>query len=188
MNKSWWWIAAFIIVGLLFGAGVIYLITRPPRGIPIELLPAPTQSPIIVYVSGAVEQAGIYSLPLGSRVNDAIQAAGGFAKNANTEGLNLAKMLQDGEQIVVLDINSSDVFQYETRTVNPSIDLVNINTATLEELVALPEIGPKTAQNILDYRNTNGFFDRIEDIQDVPNIGLMTFEKIKDLITIGTSP
>ncbi len=188
MNKSWWWIAAFIIVGLLFGAGVIYLITRPPRGIPIELLPAPTQSPIIVYVSGAVEQAGIYSLPLGSRVNDAIQVAGGFSKNANTEELNLAKMLQDGEQVVVLDMNSTDAFQYETRTVNPSIDLVNINTATLEELVALPEIGPKTAQNILDYRSTNGLFDRIEDIQDVPDIGPMTFEKIKDLITIGKSP
>jgi|APFre7841882724_1041349.scaffolds.fasta_scaffold00023_7 competence protein ComEA len=188
MNKSWWWIAAFIIVGLLFGAGVIYLITRPPRGIPIELLPAPTQSPIIIYVSGAVEQAGIYSLPLGSRVNDAIQAAGGFAKNANTEGLNLAKMLQDGEHIVVLDINSSDVFQYETRTINPSIELVNINTATLEELDALPGIGPKTAQNILDYRNANGLFKRIEDIQDVPEIGPVTFEKIKDLITIGMSP
>ncbi len=188
MTKSWWWLAAFIIVGILLGAGVILLITSPPRGIPIKLLPAPTQSPIIVYVSGAVEQAGLYSLPLGSRVNDAIQAAGGFAINANADGLNLAKMLQDGEQVVVPESISSEVPENGTRSGIPSFDLVNINTASLEQLVILPEIGPKTAQNIIDYRNTNGPFDSIEEIQDVPEIGPVTFEKIKDLITIGTFP
>ena len=154
----------------------------------MKLLPAPTQSPIIVYVSGAVEQAGLYSLHLGSRVNDAIQAAGGFTNNANTEGLNLAKILQDGDQIVVLELISSSVPQNETRSLNPFSELVNINTASLEQLVALPEIGPKTGQNIIDYRNTHGPFDRIEEIQDVPEIGPVTFEKIKDLITTGTSP
>jgi competence protein ComEA len=188
MNKSWWWLSAFIIVGLLLGTGVIFLITSPPRGVPIKLLPVPTPSPIIVYVSGEVEEAGLYSLPMGSRVNDAIQAAGGFTKNANTEGLNLAKILQDGEQIVVLETISSGVPQNGTRSLNPFIELVNINTASLEQLVALPEIGPKTGQNIIDYRNTHGPFDRIEEIQDVPEIGPVTFEKIKDLITTGTSP
>jgi competence protein ComEA len=75
-----------------------------------------------------------------------------------------------------------------TRSANPSVTLININTASLEQLDTLPEIGPITAQNIIDYRNANGLFKRIEDIQDVPEIGQVTFDKIKDLITVGTSP
>jgi competence protein ComEA len=65
---------------------------------------------------------------------------------------------------------------------------VDINTASVEQLDTLPEIGPKTAQNIIDYRNANGPFARIEDIMDVTGIGQVTFDKIKDLITIGMSP
>ena len=188
MNKSWWWLGAFIIVVVLLGVGVLFLVTRPPRGEPIELLPAPTQSPITIYVSGAVGKAGLYSLPWGSRVNDVIQAAGGFTNDANIDALNLAKILEDGEQILVPKLISSVPTENQTRSVNPSLILVNINNATLEQLDTLPEIGPKIAQNIIDYRNANGPFDRIEDIQDVPDIGSMTFEKIKDMITTGTSP
>ena len=187
MNKSWW-LAAFIIVGVLFGVGVLFLVTRPPRGEPIELLPAPTQSPIMIYVSGAVNKAGLYALPSGSRVNDAIQAAGGFTDNANTDILNLAKILVDGEKILVPDMSSPIPTLNQPRSVNPQIVLVNINTAELDQLDTLPEIGPKTAQNIIDYRNANGPFERIEDIQNVPGIGQVTFEKIKDLITTGMSP
>jgi competence protein ComEA len=188
MNKSWWWLGAFIIVGVLLGVGVLFLVTRPPRGEPIELLPAPTQSPITIYVSGAVGKPGLYSLPWGGRVNDAIQAAGGFTDDANTDALNLAKILEDGEQILVPKLISSVPTENQSRSVNPSLILVNINNATLEQLDTLPEIGPKTAQNIIDYRNANGPFNRIEDIQDVPDIGSVTFEKIKDMITTGTSP
>ncbi len=188
MNKSWWWLASFIIVGLLFGVGIIFLITRPPRGEPIILLPPPTQSPIMVYVSGEVGNAGLYALPLGSRVNDAIQAAGGFTANANTKALNLAKLLEDGEQIEVPEVFSTGSTENGTKSFSPLSTLVNINTATFEQLEALPDIGPKTAQNIIDFRNANGPFNKIEDIQDVPDIGPMTFEKIKDMITIGTFP
>jgi competence protein ComEA len=188
MNKSWWWFAAFIIVGVLLGVGILLLVTRPPRGEPINLLPAPTQSPITVDIRGAVSNPGLYTLPLDSRVNDAIQAAGGFTDDANTDILNLAKTLEDGEQIIVPELNSQAPTENITRSINPSLILVNINTATLEQLDTLPEIGPITAQNIIDYRNANGSFDRIEDIQDVLGIGPVTFEKIKDLITTETSP
>lgn len=188
MNKSWWWLAGFIIVGILLGAGVLFLITRPQRGEPIRLLPAPTQSPIMVYVSGEVIKEGLYTLPAGSRVNDAIQEAGGFTENANTGALNLAKILVDGEQIEVATVSQPEATQNGSDIFTISSTLVNINTASLEELDTLPEIGPKTAQNIIDFRNSHGHFATIEDILDVPEIGPGTFDKIKDLITVGTSP
>jgi len=188
MNKTWWWLAAFIIVGVLLGVGILFLVTRPPRGEPIALIPAPTPAPISVYVSGNVNHAGLYALPAGSRVNDAIQAAGGFTEDANAGVLNLAEILEDGEQIDVPGIIPADPATSASRSVNPSLTLVDINTATLEQLDTLPEIGPITAQNIIDFRNANSPFARIEDIQDVKGIGAVTFEKIKDLITVGTSP
>ena len=188
MNKTWWWLAAFIIMGVLLGVGILFLVTRPPRGEPIVLLPAPTPAPITVYISGSVNQPGLYALPTGSRVNDAIQAAGGFTGEANTGVLNLAEILEDGEQIKVPGIMPPDPASGMSRSINPSLTLVDINIATLEQLDTLPEIGPITAQNIIDYRNANGAFAKIEDILDVKGIGPMTFEKIKDLITVGTSP
>lgn len=188
MIKSWWWQAAFIILSILFGVGVLLLITRPPRGKPIELLPAPTQSPIMVHVNGAVNKVGLYALPLGSRVNDAIQAAGGFTDNANIDVLNLAKTLEDGELVYVPELGSPGQAPIQPGMDSSPLILVNINIAELEQLDTLPEIGPKTAQNIIDYRNANGPFESIEDIQNVPGIGQVTFDKIKELITTGTSP
>jgi competence protein ComEA len=188
MNKQWYWLAALLIVGVLLGVGVLFLVTRPPRGAPIVLLPAPTPAPITVYVSGKVNRAGLYTLPSGSRVNDAIQAAGGFSDDANTGLLNLAELLVDGEQIDVPEITTTSITEGGVGLSNPSLTLVDINTASVEQLDTLPEIGPKTAQNIIDYRNANGPFARIENIMDVTGIGQVTFDKIKDLITIGMSP
>jgi competence protein ComEA len=188
MNKQWYWLTAFIIIGVLLGVGVLFLVTRPPRGVPITLLPAPSPAPISVYVSGEVYQAGLYSLPAGSRVNDAIQVAGGFSADANREALNLAESLKDGQQIDVPKLITGTVTGGNTRSTNPSLILVDINTASLEQLDTLPGIGPITAQEIIDYRNANGPFAGIEDIMNVPRIGQTTFDKIKDLITVGTSP
>jgi competence protein ComEA len=188
MNKQWYWLAAFIIVGVLLGVGVLFLVTRPPRGSPITLLPAPSPAPITVYVSGKVNHVGLFALPSGSRVNDAIQAAGGFSEGANSGVLNLAKILVDGEQIEVLELITNTVTGGSTRSTNSSLTLVDINIASLEQLDTLPGIGPITAQEIINYRDTNGPFARIEDIMNVPRIGQATFDKIKDLITVGTSP
>lgn len=188
MNKQWFWIAGFIILGVLLGAGILLIVTRPPRGTPITLLPAPSPAPISVYVSGRVNQAGLYTLPRGSRVNDAILAAGGFSEDADSGAINLAKVLEDGEQINIPEVIKGSVSSGSTRASDPSLILVDINTATLEQLDILPEIGPKTAQEIIDYRNANGPFVGIEDIMDVPGIGQITFDKIKALIEVGTSP
>jgi competence protein ComEA len=196
MNKTWWWVAAFIVVGVLLGTGVIFLVSRPPRGEPITLLPAPTPAPITVYVQGGVNHPGLYSLPQQSRVNDAILVAGGFSENGNPGSLNLAEILQDGDQVSVptLPNPTANAGALWLSTVSPtqlhnsSPVIININTATLDELDTLPEIGPKTAQAIIDYRNTHGLFMKIDDILEVIGIGPMIFEKIRDLITVNSPP
>ena len=164
-----------ILIGLL-AAGAIWLAAASPRGAPVAMLPTNTPGKLTVYVSGAVMLPGVYELPAGSRVNDAIQAAGGFAVGAEQSNINLATPLEDGQQIDVPGI------------VNPShvnAGRVNINTATVEELDALPGIGPTTAQEIVDYRLQNGDFVYIQDIQKVPGIGPATYDGIKDYITVG---
>ncbi len=187
MNKAWW-IGAFIVVGVLLGLGILLLVTRPPRGQPVTLLPAPTPAPIIVYISGSVKQEGIYTLQYGSRVNDAIQAAGGFRDGADTGAINLARLLQDGEQLDVPAILPTLVGGTSSDSALGSNPLVDINTAQLESLDSLPGIGPATAQKIIDYRLVNGAFKTTEELLEVDGIGQATYDKIKDLVTVGKSP
>lgn len=173
--KTFIHIAYGILIGLL-SAGIIWLVASPPRGQEVALYPTPTPGLVTVYVSGAVLSPGIYSLPVGSRVGDAVQSAGGFAPGAEQESINLAMELVDGQQIDVPGIVS---------TSHIYIGRININTASVDELDSLPNIGTTTAQAIVDYRLEYGNFTSIQDIQRVPGIGPATYEKIKDYITTG---
>ncbi len=200
MNRSWsetLRLVAIGVVGGLLGAGLLYLVSRPPRGEAITLLPAPTPLPVTVDVGGAVLQPGVYALPQGSRVQDAIQAAGGLAPDADTSGLNLAAFLEDGQRAFIplravptVTLLAGDV----EGAAQPAVRggelqlLININTATQAELESLPEIGPVTAQAIITYRTEQGPFPTIESIDAVPGIGPATFDAIKDLITVGDVP
>ncbi len=190
----------FVLVGVLTGfvlAGVLVFVSRAQSGEPIVLRPAPTQVPIAVHVIGAVPRPGLYEFAEGARLQDAIDAAGGLLAEADANGLNLAGLLEDGQQ---LDIpyqagsepaNDSSTFDLPSSATDVPTDdisgqdLVNINTASLEELDALPGIGLTTAQKIIDYREENGPFETIEDILNVSGIGPSTFEDIMDLITVG---
>jgi competence protein ComEA len=190
------------IAGGLLAAGLIFLLTRPVRGTPVTLTPPPTPRPIVVHVAGAVAHPGLYSLPPGSRWSDAIEAAGGYQPGANPTALNLAAILQDGERVFVPAISLQPavpaptspapiVVPQESRSsaISPSVSgLIDINTASLEELDTLPGIGPVTAQNIIAYRTEHGPFASIEAIDNVPGIGPATVEKLKDLITISSPP
>lgn len=181
-----------LVSGILFGlfiAAVIWVVSRNPSGQAVTLRPAPTEKPIIVHITGAVPRPGVYALPKGARVQDVISAAGGFLAEAEKETINLARTLEDGER---LDIPYMEGFSPVIPTAIPGLitsgsdeDLVNINTALAFELESLPGIGPALAQRIIEYRNANGPFLSTEDIINVPGIGPGTYERIKDLITVG---
>lgn len=162
------------------------------------LSPPPTPLPLVVHVSGAVTEPGVYSMPPGCRVKDAIDSAGGLLPDADIQGLNLAAPLQDGELLWIpttIKANPTAVKPDKPTGGNQppvatpaSGGLININTATLEQLDTLPGIGPVKAQSIIDYRNEHGFFNSVEAIQDVAGIGPVTYEGIKGLITVQATP
>jgi competence protein ComEA len=186
--KPWHLILLGLICGLL-AAGIILLVNSPARGKPVQLPPAPTQAPIAVDVSGAVHNPGVYYLEFGSRVEDAVSAAGGFLPEAFTESINMAAPLSDGSKVLVPlqhdpagATDSGQIIQSgEPAQTNFPI---NINTASKEILMQLPGIGEIKAQAIIDFRNQHGPFTELEQIQDVSGIGTVTFENLKDLITI----
>lgn len=191
--------ALYVLLGVMAGfvlAGTLIYVARAPAGQTITLQPAPTEAPIAVHVIGAVPRPGLYEFAEGARVQDAIDAAGGLLATANPNDLNLAALLEDGQQLDV-PFGKGQASEAGTNTFelpsgpsdtsssgSPESELVNINTASLEELDSLPGIGPTTAQKIIDYREANGPFSVIEDIQNVSGIGPATFENIKDLIAV----
>ncbi len=189
--------ALYVLLGVMAGfilAGVLVFVSRAPAGSPIVLNAAPTEVPIAVHVIGAVARPGLYEFPTGARIQDAIDAAGGVLAEASSESLNLAQLLEDGQQLDIpykagsapvstpgLDLPTSTT---PTPSADPNVELININTATLEELDTLPGIGPSTAQKIIDYRTANGPFANIEDLVNVSGIGPSTMDQIRPLITV----
>ena len=188
--KTGWIILLIVLVGLI-GSASLWLASSPPRGTPIQLLPPPTPSPIQVFVTGAVNKPGVYQLAPGNRYHDAIRAAGGFRSDAISETINLAALLQDGIQITVNSLSDSQGLtdQNDIASRGNSLltveGLININTATQSELETLPGIGPAISEDIIAYRESEGIFIIIEDVQKVPGIGPGIFGQIKDLITVG---
>lgn len=184
-----------IVIGILIGlliAGGIWLTARGPQGQSVELRPPPTPEPIQVHVAGAVVRPGVYDLPEGARVLDAVEAAGGFVAEADKNALNLAARVEDGARLdipylagFVPEEESGFVVVTEGTPASKTADLVNINTASVEELDQLPGIGPTIAQRIVAYREQYGPFASIEDIVNVSGIGQATYNQIKDLITVG---
>lgn len=187
---------AYGLIGMLAGfafAGLLLLVARAPAGEPILLQPAPTQAPIAVHVVGAVAHPGLYELVEGARVQDGINAAGGLLAGAGADALNLAEKLTDGQKLEIPFSGEAPAQDGEQQDLPTSAtqepgagsgDLLNLNTATQEELEALPGIGPSLAAAIIEYRDSYGGFFVIEDIMNVDGIGQDTFDQIKDLITV----
>lgn len=144
-----------------------------------------------VYVCGAVMKAGVYQLVEGSRICDAIAIAGGMTEDAMETYLNQAELLVDGQMIYVptqdevenQDWTNNTSAGTSTGESQGSSGLVNINTASKEELMTLTGIGEAKAESIIEYRETNGFFSSIEDIQNITGIKEGVFTQIEDEIT-----
>lgn len=190
MNK-WATILFGLVCGLL-AAGVILLVSRPPRGEPVKLQPPPTPGPLTVHVTGAVAKPGVYTLPLESRLQDALEAAGGLTAGADTTSLNLAARLQDGERVYI-PLTSQDQLSNASGASSEQNGeagtlLLDLNTATQAELESLPGIGPVTAQNIIADHEANGPFETIQDLERVTGIGPATFERLAPLITVDGAP
>jgi competence protein ComEA len=131
--------------------------------------PAPARK-LLVHVVGAVHSPGLYRLDEGSRIDDAIAAAGGPRPKAALELVNLASPLADGQQVVV-PVRGNEAAASGVSPAEAPAERVHLNTATLEELDALPGIGPVTAQEILDNRSEHGAFSSVEELDAVPGIG-----------------
>jgi competence protein ComEA len=137
---------------------------------------------IMIDVAGAVITPGVYSLPLNSRVFEAIKSAGGLKKGADTSDINQARILRDGEQIYVYAATTSSG-GVATRAVRKN-GPVMINRATIKEFEALDGIGPVLANRIVAYRKINGPFTVIEDLMKVSGIGAGTFAKFKEKLRV----
>src|SRR3990170_7773422 len=179
-----------VLAALLAGAVVAVVLERRDAPEPLEisladLTPTPG-GPIEIYITGAVLQPGVYELKDGDRAVDALYAAGGPAPDANLEAVNLAVRLHDEDQVLVprqgqAAVSSSGV----TSGVAGAVSKININTATAAELDALPGIGEVYSQRIVDSRTRDGLFTSPEELLAREITPRATYDKIRDLITIG---
>ena len=144
------------------------------------------QDLITVDVKGAVKSPGIYDLPVGSRVNDAVQKAGGLTEQADSKSLNLAQKISD-EALVYVPTKGEEASQQSGSGATSSTSKekkVNLNKASLEELKQVKGLGGKRAQDIIDHRETNGKFKSVDELKKVSGIGAKTIEKLKDYVTV----
>ncbi len=135
---------------------------------------------ITVYVTGAINKPGVVTVREGARMADAVKACGGLLPTADGEKVNMAQVLKDGQQVRVPEKQAGS----SALPANTGKAPININTASAEELDALPGIGPAMAKRIIEYRETEGAFTAIEDIKKVKGIGEAKFEKMKDKICL----
>lgn len=169
-----------IIISALFVLrGSSQEVIAAPAPLEIESI---SQQTLMVDVAGAVVNPGVYSLPLNARVFEAIKAAGGLKKGADTSDINQARILRDGEQIYVYPTTTSSggVARPAVRKNGP----IMINRATVKDFESLDGIGPVLANRIVSYRKINGPFAAVEDLLKVPGIGQSKFAQFKEKLRV----
>jgi competence protein ComEA len=181
-------LVGIVLLGALLVLGVPRILHRGGAPVAVPVLRAPraaraasAQAKLVVDVAGAVRRPGLHELPPGARVADALAAAGGATGHADVNAVNLAAPIADGEQIIVPARGSGTAGGSSGATPSPTAPL-DLNTASLEQLDALPGIGPTTAQKILDYRQAHGSFHSVDELDAVPGIGQGRLEQLKGLV------
>ena len=143
------------------------------------------QDLITVDVKGAVKSPGIYDLPVGSRINDAVQKAGGLTDNADSKSINLAQRISDEALVYVPTKEEATSQEAHSNASNTKENKkVNLNKASLEELKQVKGLGAKRAQDIIDHRESNGKFKSVDELKKVSGIGAKTIEKLKEYVTV----
>ena len=153
----------------------------------VTVQPEENASTISVYICGAVAFPGVYELEEGSRIRDAVEAAGGFAGDVDERYINLASLLKDGQQITVLtreELQSSPETAADFSGSSSDDGKVNLNTADKEKLMTLPGIGEARAEAIITYREEYGGFSEKEDIKNISGIGDKMYERLSGLIDV----
>ena len=180
-----------IVIVLLLGAALLLgarwldrsRTASTPVAAPVRVRASPATRPkVVVDVAGAVRRPGLYRLPDGSRVADALRRAGGAKPKAFLQALNLAAPLVDGQQVLVPDRGAGMAAATAGTGVVGATGPVSLSVATLEQLDTLPGLGPVTAQKILDYRTAHGPFRSVEALDAVPGIGPTTIEELRELV------
>jgi competence protein ComEA len=153
---------------------------------PLVAEPAAPAPKLVVHVAGAVREPGVYRLPEGKRVADAVARAGGATASADTAAVNLAAPLADGVQIFI----PAEVPETATPAGAPSgaggeapARRLSLSSVTVEELDALPGIGPVTARKIVDHRTAHGGFSAVDDLDAIPGIGPARLEQLRELVS-----
>jgi competence protein ComEA len=166
------------------GTGAAPPVGAPASSASVTASPLPAApATVTVHVVGQVRHPGVYELPGGSRVRDAVAAAGGLLGSAEQSAINLARVVADGEQIAVpRQGEASGAVGIGSGTGTGAVAKVDINTATAEQLDALPGIGPATATKIVADRAANGPFRTVDDLMRVSGIGPAKFDALKDLV------
>lgn len=166
----------------------VYLTTAATEQMTEITMPDTEQEPALccVYVCGAVKKPGVYELKVGARICDAIALAGGLREDAATENLNQAERVEDAQMIQVLTTaQAQESIMTEQSVAEQDDGHININTASVEQLMTLSGIGQSKADSIIAYRDENGEFEAIEDIMNIPGIKEGVFLKIKDSISVN---
>ena len=163
--------------------------------VPTNTIEETEEKNIFVHIAGCVQKEGMLELRSNSRIADAIEKAGGLTQEADLSDINLAYLLEDGMKIYIpnqnerqenneITENIPNTATMQIQDTNKKQDVININTATQEELDTLPGIGPATAIKIIEYRKEKGKFKQKEEIKEVSGIGDAKYENIKELICV----
>jgi len=172
-------VVAVAVTGFVVWRGRPQAVDVPPPRVVVST-PVPSAALLVVDVAGDVRKPGLVRLPPGSRVADALTAAGGLKRGVTTEGLNLARKLVDGEQVIV----GARAAAAAPGAPPAQGALLDLNTATADQLDELPGIGPVLADRIVEWRTAHGPFASVEQLREVSGIGARKYESIQALVTV----
>jgi competence protein ComEA len=163
---------------VLAGSGLLLVVRRPAP--PIRIIEAPAPTALLIQVDGAVLRPGLYRLPPGARLSDALTAAGGVRPDADPSGMNRARHLRDGERVTV----PGRALATPLGPGGETSSVLDVNSATAGELETLPGVGPVLARRIVEHRTARGGFRRVDDLLEVKGVGPRLLERLRGRVVI----